>query len=25
MGKCRFCLQPAEKSDNTAFFSKQFI
>ena len=22
---CRFCLRPAEKSDDTAFFSKQFI
>jgi hypothetical protein len=25
MPKCRFCLQPAEKSDDTVFFSKQFI
>jgi hypothetical protein len=22
---CHFCLPPAEKSDGTAFFSKQFI
>jgi hypothetical protein len=22
---CRFCLRPTEKSDDTAFFSKQFI
>ena len=25
MVACRFCPQPAEKSDDTAFFSKQFI